>query len=635
MVTSPINAPADMSKAMIGLRIAKCWAEKVTYIVLYLVLLGRTVPDCTLCWPGKSPARSSNILISSTVVLSSSFFEARISCRAYPNTHRISQLVFHLQSLHSLKTATMSDGGLTTSFLLALVGLAAIVQLALVISYRLFFHSLAKYPGPLVGRITDWYSVWHILIGDRHLDFYRLHQKYGSVVRYGPNRISVNTIAGLKAVHGFKANTQKSKHFYNVFAHFFHSDSIQTTIDPIVHGKKRRVLSQALSGSMIKKMEERILKHVRVFCDCMKDQHAQTISKSVDQKWSPFRNLSSWASRLTFDIMGDLAFGRHFDMLKSSANRWILDVLPNGVHGLILVGHMPALLKLKLDKILFRSLTDGTRRYEAFSKAMSDERIKQGNIYEVEDIFASLLEAKDPETGEGFSLPELVSESSLLILAGYDTLSTAMASTFFYLLHYPASLAKLNTEIRSSFSSMEEICLGSRLSSCHYMRAVIDEAMRLSPSVGGILPREVLPGGLQFDGHAFPAGTIMGTPHYAIHHNEVYYPDPFTFKPSRWLTESDEDPTTTDSLEIARSAFCPFSIGPRSCAAKALAYAEMELLLARVVWLFDIRLKEQSTVGEGRLGMGYGRTRRNEFQLYDKFVSQTDGPLIEFRLCER
>ena len=79
---------------------------------------------------------------------------------------------------------------------------------------------------------------------------------------------------------------------------------------------------------------------------------------------------------------------------------------------------MPGLLKLKLDKVLFRSLTDGMRRYESFSKAQSDERIKQGNTYEVEDSFASLLEAEDPETGETFSLPELVSESSLLIVAG-------------------------------------------------------------------------------------------------------------------------------------------------------------------------------------------------------------------------
>lgn len=206
-----------------------------------------------------------------------------------------------------------------------------------------------------------------------------------------------------------------------------------------------------------------------------------------------------------------------------------------------------------------------------------------------------------------------------------------MASTFFYLLHYSASLARLNTEVRSSFSNIEEIRIGARLSSCHYMRAVIDEAMRLSPSVGGILPREVLPGGVRMEEYLFPAGTIMGTPHYAIHHNEAYYPDPFAFKPSRWLTEGSED-SMTGNATLARSAFCPFSIGPRSCVAKAMAYAEMELVLARVVWLFDIRLKEHSTLGEGRPDMGYGRKNANEFQLYDKFVSKTDGPLMEFRL---
>ncbi len=166
------------------------------------------------------------------------------------------------------------------------------------------------------------------------------------------------------------------------------------------------------------------------------------------------------------------------------------------------------------------------------------------------------------------------------------------------------------------------------------MRAVIDEAMWLSPSVGSILPHEVLPGGIQVEGYDFPSGTIMGTPHYAIHHNEEYYPDPFTFKPDRWLAEDSRNLTTTKCLAMARSAFCPFSIGPRSCAASTIAYAEMELLLARVVWLFDMHVKESSTLGEGRASMGYGRTRRDEFQLYDKFVSKTDGPLVEFKLRE-
>ena len=79
---------------------------------------------------------------------------------------------------------------------------------------------------------------------------------------------------------------------------------------------------------------------------------------------------------------------------------------------------MPGLLKLKLDKVLFRSLVEGTQQYKAFSKAQFDARIKQGTAYETRDIFASLLEAKTDGIGDSFTQSELVSESSLLIVAG-------------------------------------------------------------------------------------------------------------------------------------------------------------------------------------------------------------------------
>jgi len=46
--------------------------------------------------------------------------------------------------------------------------------------YRITIHPLAKYPGPLLASLTDWYSIYHCLGGDRHLLFYDLHQKYGN-----------------------------------------------------------------------------------------------------------------------------------------------------------------------------------------------------------------------------------------------------------------------------------------------------------------------------------------------------------------------------------------------------------------------------------------------------------------------
>ena len=163
-----------------------------------------------------------------------------------------------------------------------------------------------------------------------------IDQMSGDVVRYGPNRISINTAAGLRRIYGSKANTQKSSSFYNVFAHFFHSDSTLTIVDRAVHGRKRRVMAQALSGNMVKAMEDHILKHVNVFCNCMIGQTDGSETKATTG-WSPARNMASWSSRLAFDVMGDMALGRTFEMLKSETNRYILGIFPDSVHGLNLV----------------------------------------------------------------------------------------------------------------------------------------------------------------------------------------------------------------------------------------------------------------------------------------------------------
>lgn len=55
------------------------------------------------------------------------------------------------------------------------------IKVFLVLLYRLTLHPLAKYPGPVWGKVTDLYVVWHIWNGDRHLDLYELHDRYGVV----------------------------------------------------------------------------------------------------------------------------------------------------------------------------------------------------------------------------------------------------------------------------------------------------------------------------------------------------------------------------------------------------------------------------------------------------------------------
>ena len=139
------------------------------------------------------------------------------------------------------------------------------------------------------------------------------------------------------------------------------------------------------------------------------------------------------------------------------------------------------------------------------------------------------------------------------------------------------------------------------------------------------MAREVLTGGMEVDGHIFPKGVEIGTPHYAIHHEAVYYPEPFLYKPERWLADEGYD------VAKAQSAFCAFSIGPRGCVGKTMAYQELMTVLGRVLWEFDIRLDSRSRLSEGHKKWKGCRDRADEYQLFDTFSSKSVGPLVQFR----
>jgi cytochrome P450 len=219
------------------------------------------------------------------------------------------------------------------------------------------------------------------------------------------------------------------------------------------------------------------------------------------------------------------------------------------------------------------------------------------------------------------------------IIAGSDTTSTALTSALFYLVRNVSALQKAAEEVRSKFGDVEEICQGPVLNSCTYLRACIDEGMRMSPPVGGILPREVLPGGITIDGDFIPEGCIVATPHYTIHHNANYFPDPFTYRPERWVAGSGKTSggVAESNVALAQSAFCPFSIGPRGCIGKGLAYIELMTTLARMLYLYDMRKTSGVDPSDGKPSNPWGRHRVGEYQLYDQFTSWKNGPIVEFR----
>ncbi|KAF4634838.1 hypothetical protein G7Y89_g3252 [Cudoniella acicularis] len=492
------------------------------------------------------------------------------------------------------------------------------------------------------------YNVYHSFIGDRHLEFHKIHQKYGTFVRYGPNRVSINSATALKTIYSPKANCRKSSHF-DVFPRFFHSWSTQTIIDTenFSHAQKRRVISQALHGIETKKViEDSLSKYADKFCSIIRNDCNGTT-------WSSAVNISKVTSCMSFDIMGEVCFGHTFEMLETDKNRYILEVVSNGAQCLntasfpyqhsistfpntLQLGHMQAILWTGLHRILFRKLLNGLRRYRAYSKAQCADRIQKPS--DRPDVFQALLSAKNSKTGEKlFTELELQSESSLLIIAGSDTTSTSLTATIFYLLHNPQCLKLAQREVINSFGELTDIRLGPQLKNCRYLLACINEALRMSPPVGGLMPRETLPGGMTVDDQYFPENIELGTPHYAIHHNSSYFPDPFKYDPGRWISHDkpildSKSSETSVHVALAENAFCAFSVGARNCVGKAFAYDEMLTVLVKLLWQFEMRLEPGTTLGEGGRVLGPGRHLKEEFQLWDCFASKSDGPMVQFRV---
>ena len=405
--------------------------------------------------------------------------------------------------------------------------------------------------------------------------------------------------------------------------------------------------------------------------------------------------MSNISTYLAYDIMGDLVFGKSFETLTSTAHRFVPKLLMASSAFVYPIAHFPfqfIVRPLICSETLMNwfggELARDEHKYvqyandrvterlamETPTSSSSDTKSSSNDNSDLEastspsskpatsrkDMMHYILHARDPITSRPFTRSDLDAESSLLIAAGADTTSTTLAATFFYLT-LPTStpmLVELQSQLRAQFATIESI-KSPQIVQHTYLRAVIDEVLRLAPPVPTHLPRMVVqPGGLEIAGEVIPKGTIVGCPAYVLHHDEECYPDSFAFRPERWIPASSEancsgsnrntekKPSSSSGLQEpeqvakAKEAFCAFSFGSRGCVGKSLAYLELCICLGRVLWQFDIRRaaggqNENVSVRSVQEGKKCGwEVREEEFQLKDCFLASRDGPMVEVRRWE-
>lgn len=341
-------------------------------------------------------------------------------------------------------------------------------------------------------------------------------------------------------------------------------------------------------------------------------------------------NMTERLKRLGMDTISLLAFGYPLNTQTNPEYRFLLDAHIFGSFRSNLFLQFPLLHTLRIYNFLEMIFAKEVARYFTAMENMIATRVAEGK-HARHDLYSILA---DEMSSEGGISSEIWSEAGFFFPAGGESTSTLLAAAFFYLSRNPKSYAKLADEVRTTFGTGSEIQGGPKLSGCKYIRACLDETMRMSPPAPGTLWRELSttdtsPEPWVVDGQVIPPGVQVRVDTYTIHHNADFFPEPFTFKPERWT-----DPNIPEAqMKIMHEAFQPFSIGTRSCAGKAMAYLQASLVLAKAIWYFDFGVApgELDTLGGGNPRLVKGRERKDEFQLYEILAATHDGPSLVFR----
>ena len=344
-------------------------------------------------------------------------------------------------------------------------------------------------------------------------------------------------------------------------------------------------------------------------------------------------NASVNCKRLAVDVVGFLSFGHELDTQSTATNRFIIDTITKLLYGVGIFYNWPS---IGFISPIVRQLRKKSAQ-KVYSAIMGMINARKALPKDAKADFYSVA-VNNEKAGVGLYESELRTEAVVFIIAGGTTVATAMSSTLFYLARHPAAYDCLAAEIRENFSSGEDICAGQKLSDCKYLRAVIDEAIRMSPPSLTTLWREADPTSTKpfvVDGHDIPRGTQVAVHLYSILHNPEYYPEPFLFRPERWLEPEPESdsPEKQEQRKIMRRAQANFGFGDRSCPGKSMAYMEISIAIARILWYFDFESAPglEGKLGEGIEGSKDRWTQPDQFQLDDIFVADHDGPNLVFK----
>jgi cytochrome P450 len=277
--------------------------------------------------------------------------------------------------------------------------------------------------------------------------------------------------------------------------------------------------------------------------------------------------MATWFNLYSFDVMGDLAFGKSYNMLESGEKHWSLKLLGEGMDPLGF--NFPIWFFRLLTAI--PGATAGFFKFINYCCQQLDERMKIDKM-ENPDIMATLLEHhRKNSSHDAAELHMLQGDSRLIIVAGSDTTAATLVHLFYYLARDPSLVQNLREEL-APLMEKDGSVPSAKLADAKLLNGIINETLRLHPPVPSGVFRETPPEGIHIKDTFVPGHTTVRMPQWAMARGELHdvcdvfpgltsgklaediYTDCMSFVPERWFSRPD--------MIKHKDAFAPFSIGP-------------------------------------------------------------------------
>ena len=460
------------------------------------------------------------------------------------------------------------------------LGVVMVVFVQPIYSYLQDAKQLRRFPSPSFAGVSSLWRVWQNLKRKHYQAIHEAHQRLGTHVRIAPNHISVSDPAAMPDIYGHGANLLKDA-FYDGGAGEFRN--LADSRVKSEHQAKRRMLGHVFAQRSLTSLEPAIASCIEKLMECV-DNAANTNQPINMRRYFNYFTIDAFSNILYGYTLNCLERGTDMVTAETKGGKTYQAPYIKALHGsqavTTTVSMEPGLLPI--TKKLFKvhpHKKDGDKYddiiYHNTLKRMKEDRLDG-------DIFSRMIKNAK---GEPTNLPfgEILAECSIMMNGGTDTMASAITYIFFLLMKNPRVFKRLREELDASVPADQIVPKYNTLAALPYLRAVVEETLRVKPASTLGLPRLVPPGGRKIAGEWIDEGVTVSVPTYTLLRNPGCFEGADEYHPERWIESSPEQKAEMNTAHM------PFSLGPRACIARNIAYFEQLLVVGALVRAFDFK----------------------------------------------